>query len=60
MSAVFVTVESANRLELEGKVDADILEFSEFFKSLGNDGLARSEKAIIKTYLAWKLGLMKR
>jgi hypothetical protein len=46
--------------ETEKIVDEDINEFNEFFRSLGNDSIVRGEKAIIKTYLAWKLGLTKR
>lgn len=47
-------------MSLEKVVDADIGEFNEFFRSLGNDPIVRGEKAILKTYLAWKLGLMKK
>jgi len=43
----------------EQEVDVDIQEFNEWFQGLGNDPLVRSEVAIIKTYLAWKLGLKK-
>lgn len=45
--------------EVEGAIDEDITTFGAFFESLGNDPLVRSEKAILKTYFAWKLGLMK-
>lgn len=40
-------------------VDADIAEFSEWFQRLGNDPPVQLEKAFLKTYLAWKLGLAK-
>lgn len=40
-------------------VDNDIAKFNEWFISLGNDPLVKAERAIIKTYLAWKLGLAK-
>lgn len=49
-------VEVARELS-EMVVDADLEVFSKVMESLGNDGLARPERAIIKTYLAWKLGL---
>lgn len=56
-----VTVEQGvPTTELERVVDADVEEFSQFFQSLGNEPLVRGEKAIIKTYLAWKLGVMKK
>lgn len=45
---------------IEETVDADIREFDEFFRSLGNDPVTRPEKSIIKTWVAWKLGLMKK
>lgn len=41
--------------ELEAFVDEDIKEFDSYFQGLGNDPLVRSEAAIIKTYLHWKL-----
>ena len=44
----------------EKEVDADIASFDVAFQALGNDPLVRAEKAILKTYLAWKLGLMKK
>lgn len=43
----------------EKVVDKDIEDFNEFFQTLGNGPIVRAEKAIIKTYLAWKLGLVK-
>lgn len=44
----------------ERLVDVDIEEFDKFFQSLGNQPIVRGEKAIIKTYLAYKLGLVKK
>ena len=39
-------------------VDTRIEEFSKFFcEGLGNDNLSKSERAIIKTYLGWELGV---
>jgi len=40
---------------LESVVDADIMEFDAYFQSLGNDPIVRSEVAILKTYLYWRL-----
>ena len=40
--------------QVEAAVDRDIDAFDAYFRSLGNDPLVRSEKAIIKTYLHWK------
>ena len=55
-----ITVEELpDDCNLEKAVDEDIFEFSEFFRGLGNDPVVSGEKAIIKTYLAWKLGLGK-
>ena len=45
--------------EVEKTVDQDIEDFNDFFKRLGNEPIIRSEKAILKTWLAWKLGLAK-
>lgn len=39
----------------EAAVDADIRRFDEWFQGLNNDPLIRSEVAIIKTYLHYKL-----
>lgn len=60
MSDLRVVVDAPASVALEKVVDEDILAFDSFFQSLGNDPVVRGEKAIIKTYLAWKLGLMKR
>jgi hypothetical protein len=40
---------------LEQVVDEDIICFEEYFKKLGNDPLSKPEKAIIKTYLWFKV-----
>ncbi len=57
---VKVNTSSALGSALERLVDADIADFDDFFRGLGNDPISRPEKAIIKTFLAWKLGLMKK
>lgn len=36
-------------------VDADIKAFDEWFRGLGNDPLIHMEKAVLKTYLWYKL-----
>lgn len=55
-----VTVESAGK-SVEDVVDLDIAVFNDFFQEkLGNAPIVRSEKAILKTYLAYKLGLVKK
>ena len=41
--------------ELEEAVDVDIKGFDVYFQSLGNDPLNGPEKAIVKTYLWYKL-----
>ena len=56
----YVSNKSLQGEELEKLVDADIEAFSTFFQTLGNDPVIRSEKAIIKTYLAYKLGVGKK
>ena len=40
---------------VEKDVEEDIREFEHWFQSLDNDPLVRSEVAILKTYLFWKL-----
>ena len=45
------------RLLVEGIVNKSIDTFDRFMQDRGNDPLARPERAVIKTYLAWKLGL---
>ena len=46
------------RTELEKEVDEDIELFSKAFQTIGDGGLIAAERAIIKTYLAWKLGIV--
>lgn len=41
--------------ELEPAVGRDLQKFETWFRGLGNDPLVRSEFAILKTYLYWKL-----
>lgn len=57
-----VTVETQveSTKDIERLVDEEIAEFDQFFRELGNDPIVRSERAIIKTYLAYKLGLVKK
>jgi len=57
---VFLPVDTAPEETPEQIVDADIKAFDTWFQGLGNDPLIGPEKATIKTYLAWKLGLMKK
>lgn len=46
-----------NKERVEPVVDEDISEFNRFFQGLGNEPLNNFEKSVIKTYLAWKLGI---
>jgi hypothetical protein len=56
-----ITVQSTcSDADLEVDVDADIKAFGEYFQSLPNDPLVGSERAIIKTYLHWKMKGVKR
>lgn len=57
-----VTVEGQveSTKDVERLVDEEIAEFDHFFQEIGNDPVVRSERAIIKTYLAYKLGLVKK
>jgi hypothetical protein len=41
--------------EVEHAVEEDIRRFDAWFRGLGNDPIVRSEVAILKTYLWWKL-----
>jgi len=44
--------------KLEEAVDAELASFDTWFQAtLGNGPLVNSERAIVKTYLAWKLGV---
>jgi len=48
-----------SRGDIEKLVDEDIGKFDEFFQTaLQNGSLSKPERAIIKTYLAYKLSLM--
>lgn len=49
--------ETDARLLVEGIVNRDLDTFEAFMRGHTGDPLARPERAIIKTYLAWKLGL---
>lgn len=51
---IVVAVDHIAEEDLEKAVDADIDAFEKFFVSLGNDPLARPERAAIKTYLYYK------
>lgn len=42
---------------VEAIVDADLKDFGVFMEMKLGEGLAKPERAIVKTYLAWKLGL---
>lgn len=44
-----------NNQAVEKAVDADISVFEQYFQSLGNESLMGVERAIIKTYLHFKL-----
>lgn len=45
------------REALEGEVDEELNKFDEWFQSLGNSPIIKSERAIVKAFLAWKLGV---
>lgn len=49
----------APAVDIEASVDRDIESFDVWFQTLGNSPLSRPERAIIKTYLGFKLGLRK-
>jgi hypothetical protein len=57
MLTVQTTCEDA---DLEANVNADIQKFDDFFQSLGNQPLVPFERAIIKTYLHYKIKGEKR
>jgi hypothetical protein len=52
-----VTAERAEGIgvELKDEVDADIAEFDKAFQGMDNDPLTRSERAILSTYLYFKI-----
>jgi hypothetical protein len=45
--------------KVEEAVDQDIQAFNQYFQGIGMEPLSRSESAIIKSYLAWKLKVVK-
>jgi len=46
------------REKLEEEVDVELASFDTWFQATLNNGpLVNSERAIVKTYLAWKLGV---
>ncbi len=51
-----IVVEAGGHLgvELESEINKDINTFEAFFQTLGNEGLAGPERAILKTYLIYK------
>jgi hypothetical protein len=57
MAERMITVQStSDRAKQEEDVDADLEAFNDWAQNKGG-ALARSERAILKTYLAWKLGV---
>lgn len=54
-SLTVVHVYDGNPTSVEGTVDQDINAFEQYFQGLGNDSLMGPERAIIKTYLHYKL-----
>jgi len=54
-----ITVQSTlDRAKQEEAVDAELASFDAWFQNtLKNAPLVKSERAILKTYLAWKLGV---
>lgn len=53
--AVGVRVEVRGSEELEKLVEEDLRMFEAWFRAKGNDPLVRSERAILKTYLWFKV-----
>jgi len=61
MGAIQVTADVSEATTLEQLVDQDLAQFEEFFATkLGNGAMTRPERAIIKTYLGYKLGVVGR
>jgi hypothetical protein len=50
-----ISVQSNSEATLEADVDADIAAFDEWFQRLGNEPLLKSEKAMVKTWIWWKV-----
>lgn len=47
--------------QIECIVDDDIKDFDSFFQEhLKNDPMNKAERAIIKTYVGWKLGIFQK
>jgi hypothetical protein len=49
-------LESFNKEELAGGMDLEVGEFEAWFRKQGNSPLIGQERAILKTYFAWKTG----
>jgi hypothetical protein len=61
LGADSVDVDTADRQVIEAVVDQDIEAFADFYtRFLKNGSLIPFERAAIKTYIAWKLGLGKK
>ena len=60
MALSLEAVEDLETTTVEQQVDLDIDAFDQWFQALGNDPLSRPERAIVKTYCAYKLGLGKK
>lgn len=50
--------EAQARRLIEDFVHKDLDKFEQFMQTLGTDKLAMPERAILKTYLGWKLGMV--
>ena len=48
---------TVSREVLEQFANAEVGRFNQFFQDLGNETLVKPEVAMLKTYIAWKLGL---
>lgn len=58
MADRMIQVQSINPSEkLEEDVEKEIDAFDVWFQTLPNDALTPAERAILKTYFAWKLGV---
>lgn len=49
------TVRQSTNEEVGSAMDQEIKRFQDWFLSQGNDPLVRSERAMLKTYMAFKL-----
>lgn len=49
------TFEALRPMDLGRALDAEVALFEHWFKLQGNEPLVMAERAILKTYLAWKL-----